>query len=885
MIRPVRADGRPDAGGVFTPIYRPRVQERLETAAQLRVTLIVAPAGYGKSISLRHFLDRLEQTHVRYDVRSDNAKLPGFVRGLADALSPIAPDARKTVASAHESAAKSTTPARDLALWMHAHLKAFSGVIAIDDLHVTEDDPTVTAFLTELIERTKGRVRWVLASRSYLDLPIGTWMAYQEMDLAIDEADLAFTPEEAREAARSARIGVRDEELKDLLSLTDGWPTALSFALRSSTRSLDLRNVQANTRELVYRYLAEQVYRTLDKDEREFLALAVLLPRIDIRTLQSAGYDDAFGRIEELRNHGAFIVPDVEQHGTYLCHELFRDFVRHQVSLDGVEAVRNANIRAAHALESAGDVASALALYAQARDTKGILHVLDEHGIALFDGARTDVIAGALDALDARARAHTMPLALSGLMESAAGRYDQAISQLKRAAKRTQDAELRGTIMLWEARAAINSWGQSPEKPLREVESDELVSVTTRAEASAMLSMLYARADRREEAIAAADRALLSSDHLDTPQALVRILQRLAVAASIWGDQELAERRLSRCAELCEQYNFIAFASRVYGWLYVVAWNRGGSVGELQWYAQEEMAMAERSGEMLDLRSAVSHALDVEIRRGSAERVSALEKRYLSIVRNGDSFGAASATEAAAWVHAWSGRFDQAYRLLSSAWERFDIPLTKALAAAVCALSASVCGRGSRVTDLVSEITKLLASVQAEKRSGELSITEAAPRLIAALAQAGVGRFVLATRLLREVGANIGPAAQAFHDLIACAIAILKSRAYDNAEFAEASSSVMAVGYGGYAKLIGAALGAFSEQARSENPAPGGLTPAEIAVLKRLDAGVAPKAIAEETGRSVYTVQAHLQNASEKLGCHGRHEVIATARRLGLLDP
>jgi len=882
MIRPVRSDGRPDAGGVFTPIYRPRVQERLETAAQLRVTLIVAPAGYGKSISLRHFLDRLDEPHVRYDVHSDNVKLPGFVRGLAEALSPIAPDARKTVASAHESAAKSSSAARDLALWMHAHLKAFSGVIAIDDLHATEADPNVTHFLSELIERTKGRVRWMLASRSYLDLPVGTWMAYQDMDLAVDEADLAFTPEEAREAARSARIGVRDEELKDLLSLTDGWPTALSFALRSSTRSLDLRNVQATTRELVYRYLAEQVYRDLDNDEREFLALAVLLPRIDIRTLQLAGYDDALGRIEALRSHGAFIVPDVERQGTYLCHELFRDFVRHQMSLDGVEAIQRANVRAARALEAAGDLPSALSLYAQARDSKGILRILDRDGITLFEEARADIIGEALDGLDAKSRGQSaMPLALAGLMEASAGRYDQAISQLKRAARHASDRELRGTILLWTARAAINSWGQNVEQILHEVEGDETVSIDTRAEASAMLSVLHARAGDREASIAAADRALHVTDYTEAPQVLARILQRTGMAASICGLKELALARLSRCVELCERCDLIALAARTYGWLYVVAWNAGKGVGELQWLAQQEMSMAERSGEMLDLWAAVSHSLDVEIRRGSAERVTALERRYRAVVKVTDSDSAAPAVEAMAWVHGWVGRFDETYRLLSNAWDRFELPLAKALPGAVCALAASVCGRSAKTAELVTAVVNMLATVELDPETQVVPITVLAPRYICALAQAGAGRMVAANRLLRE-GAAGDEYARALHALVAGAISALKVRALPSDDVtAEPLAALTSGGYAGYGKLLISATAALIAQSSKESV--GVLTPAEVAVIKRLADGLPPKAIAEETGRSIYTVQAHLQNAAEKLGAHGRHEVITAARRLGLV--
>lgn len=885
MIRPVRSDGRPDAGGVFTPIYRPRVQERLETAAQLRVTLIVAPAGYGKSISLRHFLDRLDGPHARYDVRPDNARLPGFVRGLAEALAAVAPDARKTVASAHESAAKSSTPARDLALWMHAHLKAFSGVIAIDDLHVTEEDPNVTRFLSELIERTKGRVRWVLASRSYLDLPVGTWMAYQDMDLAIDEADLAFTPEEAREAARSARIGVRDEELKDLLTLTDGWPTALSFALRSSTRSLDLRNVQATTRELVYRYLAEQVYRALGKDEREFLALAVLLPRIDIRTLQLAGYDDAFGRIEALRNHGAFIVPDVEQQGTYLCHELFRDFVRHQVSLEGVEAVRLANIRAANALEAAGDNASALSLYSQARDTTGILRLLEQHGVELFEEARSDVISTALSALDAKSRSHAaMPLALAGLMEASAGRYDQAIAQLKRAARRTEDRELRGTILLWAARAAINSWGQSPEQLLHDIERDEAVSPDTRAEASAMLSVVYARSDRYDDSATAAERALQMADHTEAPQVLARILQRTGMAAAICDSQELATQRLTRSADLCEQYDLIALASRAYGWLYVLAWNSGKAVGELQWLAQQEMAMAERSGEMLDLWAAISHSLDVEIRRGSAERVTGLERRYTATIKAKDAFAAAPAIEAGAWVHAWSGRFEETYRLLGPAWDRFELPLAKALPGSICAIAAAASGRSAKVSELASAVLSILSAVEAEQKVRSAPFALIAPRFFCALAQAGAGRFVAAKKLVREGAGSEDPAVRALRSLTDCAIKALgEGRHLTETATRDALAELTSAGYLGYGKLIVSAVTALASRA-AKQAGEGILTRAEVAVVRRLAEGAAPKEIAEETGRSVYTVQAHLQNAAEKLQAHGRHEVIATARRLGLLD-
>jgi DNA-binding NarL/FixJ family response regulator len=55
-------------------------------------------------------------------------------------------------------------------------------------------------------------------------------------------------------------------------------------------------------------------------------------------------------------------------------------------------------------------------------------------------------------------------------------------------------------------------------------------------------------------------------------------------------------------------------------------------------------------------------------------------------------------------------------------------------------------------------------------------------------------------------------------------------------------------------------------------------------VLRDLAAGLTPKQIAAEMGRSVFTVQTHIQNVIDKFGCHGRAEAIAAARRSGLLS-
>jgi LuxR family maltose regulon positive regulatory protein len=222
LIRPVASDGTIETGGAFVPIARPRVVDRLQTAGRQPIVLIAAPAGYGKSVALRQYLATLSVPHIRFDCGSEHATLLGFLRGLCEAIASQAPHAAATLAGAYDRSRASTTPSADLALWMESHLRGFAGVVAIDDLHVAEADRTVAEFVAALIERCKNAIGWVIATRSTAGLPIGTWLAYGETDLAIDERDLRFTLDEARLAARGFRLAIRTEELGELLELTDG---------------------------------------------------------------------------------------------------------------------------------------------------------------------------------------------------------------------------------------------------------------------------------------------------------------------------------------------------------------------------------------------------------------------------------------------------------------------------------------------------------------------------------------------------------------------------------------------------------------------------------------------------------------------------------------
>lgn len=874
MIRRVAADGRIETGGVFSPILRPRVVDRIASAATQRIVLIVAPAGYGKSVALRQYLDTLGgMPLVRYDVHAESGSLLGFVRGLADALLDVAPSARKSLPGAYEKSRSSKTPGLDLAMWMHAHIKTFTGVIAIDDLHVAENDPEISKFLVSLIERTKGRARWIIASRSSLDLPVGSWLAYGEMDLNIDEQDLRFTIEEAREAARATRVAVRDEELSEILSMTEGWPTALSFALRTSTRSVDLRNIAASTREMVYRYLAEQVYQSLDEEQQQLLQFIGYLPEIDLEVLHAAGYAKAKAMVEDLRDRVSFIYPD--RPGVYRCHDLFRDFLQHQVELKGVFAAERMCARAAQALEGAGRIAAALSVHAQARASVDVLRILECSGFQLMEQGHADVLHDALDALPQDLRAtHPIVLAMRGLAEAHAGRYDRAESLLNRALARTEKAELNAALAVRLALVTVNLGRDIV--PLLAPFAGATFRAELNAEIVSLLAVGYANAGQESEAKTAMDLAESIAGELDDDTHRAKVFQRLGVAAmALRMPAVLVQNYSTRCVTLAAECGLFGLAARGYSVLANVALLYEDDVARAAWYAQQAMGSATKAGDRLSFQSALVQLMNVELTRGNADRLSKLERQFADAATT-DTIRMAPFVVARASMAAWEGRFDEAHRLLSTVLDRLYEDSDRSYFSAVCSLALVCDGRGDRAAALLPlSLERAESPTQFLYTRKQLNIA----RAICAAAEALAGRTTSAMRILQRLDPEVGTVIEALREAIVAMVRAVKNVALRDDVF-ERLQLLESMGYGGIAKLLGAAV---DRCLRAGTASEAALTKAELAVLNALADGKGPKDIALETGRSVYTIQAHVQNIIKKLGCSGRNEALTVARKRGLL--
>jgi len=868
MIREVLADGSIDRGGAFQSIPRPRVQARLAEACAERVALIVAPAGYGKSVALNEYLQLLRSSYIRYDVDESGANLSGFVRGLVVAMAEVAPTAATSIADALKSVLDAKTPGRDLALWLYTHLKSYGGTVVIDDFHKSGADSEASRFLATLVEKTKSRISWLISTRSTLDLPVASWLAYGASGMAVDEHDLSFDVDEIRASARALRLAVRDDELSALLDLTNGWPTAIIFALRSSTRSNDLKNIAATTREMIYRYLAEQVYVAMTDEAQEFLRDAALLPRLDVNILQYMGHDRAEAILEELRHTVAFI--SVDRNGQYRIHDLFRDFLDYESRMLGVTILRSRLKRVAQALELSSRYEEALMLYRRAEDWTNAVRIIESAGFEILKSGGSEALESAVAVLPHALRSQSpIIMGLRATFQADRRRVAEAERLYRKALSFSIDSITRARFAL-ALNALLVANGRTDAIALLEDPSlIDHADSDVRVDVGGALAMSYGLARRPADAELMIQKCLdLIEDVDDDRRALT--LGRLSIACFYLPDYDRVERFAAEGAALASELGNFSVASRCFSSLYAVSTMRGDNTQAL-WFAHQMAAAATRSADRFAHYRALTSILDIESQRGSVERVESALRTIVDVFGRESLNDPFKILEVLALQAAWNGSFDRAILSLGNSLKGITDTAQVAFRRSLMALLLASLGQRDQALESIAFVGDFLGGGSpVVDRYSEFA------GCFAAIANVLLGRTTIAKKALR----GSPPLNEAAAILWRIALLLADSAVSGNVlELESHLRSLTEAGFGGYAAVI-RLLPCSSETMAGEIEL---LTPTESAVLSLLDRGLRPKAIAESTGRSVHTVQNHIRSVISKLGTSGRDEALVVARRRGLI--
>jgi len=346
-------------------VPRPHLTERLHRGTQSGLTLVSAPAGFGKSTLLAEWLtaapaDGSVTAWLSLDP-SDNHPVV-FWTHLIAALQAVEPGVGARALSILESPEPSIEAV--LAPLLN-ELNAVPNdiVLVLDDYH-TIDAPEIQVGMAFMLEHLPAQVHLVIATRADPALPLARLRSRGEL-IEIRAVDLRFTPDEAEAYFNGVMtLGLTATEVAALEGRTEGWIAALQLAGLSMQGRDDIAGFIAGFAgddRYIVDYLVEEVWQRQPDHVRSFLLQTSILARMsgplcDAVTRQEGGK----ATLEALDRRNLFLIPLDDRRRWYRYHHLFADVLEARLLDEQPEHVAELHRRATDWYVQNGEHAEAI---------------------------------------------------------------------------------------------------------------------------------------------------------------------------------------------------------------------------------------------------------------------------------------------------------------------------------------------------------------------------------------------------------------------------------------------------------------------------------------------------------------------------------------------
>ena len=385
-------------------LLRPRLYATLDHGRSGKLTLICAPAGYGKSSLAAAWLASSGHAHIWISLDPSDSDLGQFLSYLAQSLKEAAPHAGTRLSNSLQGA---TLPPTDfIAANLINDLDEIETpfIIVLDDFHFIENAETLQ-LTTSLLQYLPHQIHVVMITRKDPALPLVQMRARQEL-VEIRMEQLRFTEAEGEKFLQHA-LGAQSSTVSAarLTSKTEGWPVGLRLATlaiqraaRQSAPAAPTDAADAAGNGLVMNYLIAEVLAKAEPSMRAFMLRTSLCERLcaglcralldEVDPVQSVE-----SRVDALKRTNLFVVELDEGGEWWRYHHLFQQLLQHQLADAYSEAeIHDLHRRAGrwHAEHGFLDEAFAHALAAQDLDTA--VSLLEQNRFAMMNQDRWHVL-------------------------------------------------------------------------------------------------------------------------------------------------------------------------------------------------------------------------------------------------------------------------------------------------------------------------------------------------------------------------------------------------------------------------------------------------------------------------------------------------------------
>ena len=387
-------------------VDRPALRARLDAGVDAPLTLIVAPAGSGKTVLLSQWArSRRDLTLVWLDIAPSDADALTFGRRLVDAIGRVG-----------DSRSRSEVPIGGVGGGLGEavidaladDMKYVSGLVVVfDDLHHLAGTD-VLSDLWRLAERLPETAHFVFVSR--MDLKLG-WSRHRLTHGLVElrQAQLAFDDDvTARVLERITGMKVSSNTAAAVTTHTEGWAAGVqlsALSMRSQDNPEQFADHLGDSDRLIVDYLTEEVFDAQSPRRRRALLRMSVLDELCAALVTSvAGVREGEELLLALERESMFITAVPGRIGWYRFHPLFRDLLRYRLRASDADSEPRLLRAAADWHLAQGDTTRAVEYLIRAREWSLVCDIVLASGRDAYERLRTPTIARWLSLLPADVR-------------------------------------------------------------------------------------------------------------------------------------------------------------------------------------------------------------------------------------------------------------------------------------------------------------------------------------------------------------------------------------------------------------------------------------------------------------------------------------------------
>lgn len=330
-------------------VSRPRLIEQLDEGLHRKLTLISAPAGFGKTMLLSEWSASHAWPFAWISLDASDGDPHRFLVYIISAVQTISSNLGDRMLAALQS--PQPPPSETILASLVNDIAALpeNFILVLDDYHLI-DAEAVDQALAYLLENMPPQMHVVITTREDPRLPIARYRARGQLtELRI--RDLRFTSSEVSEFLNQMMgLSLTPEEVASLQRRTEGWIAGLQLAALSMQGREDIPGfIQtfAGDNRYIVDYLADEVLSRQPEHIRTFLLQTSILDRLsgplcDAVTAQPG----SAVLLETLERGNLFVIPLDDRRRWYRYHHLFADVLRAHALDELTEQVPNLHRRA-----------------------------------------------------------------------------------------------------------------------------------------------------------------------------------------------------------------------------------------------------------------------------------------------------------------------------------------------------------------------------------------------------------------------------------------------------------------------------------------------------------------------------------------------------------